>query len=384
MSVKERSTQALKIAADIMTKKPVVFHSSMTIEEAAQNFLEHNYSSAPVLSSTGEILGVLDEFSLIKIKLIQHLEEQGRDKLAFHVDSLQQATFVKDTAPLLEVVRDMMKAPNHRLLVVNNAHTLMGIISPKDVLLYVVGERRKSQDLKAELEKTKNDLEKTLKELETTKSKLDIYQDMVMDNPTMIHSVNEQGKIIMANKKMHQILGYEQGELVGKSIFDLYAKAVHPDAVSGLKKIMEDGHHSNTFTTMIKKSGEKVRADIASTALFDDHHKFIGTISVSRPVDSDVLLRALHGVLAKEKDGGDRYGVIKELEEEHIEKPKVSKPAKEVKPAVPAATPDASSTTKIASGAPGAVSTAASAIGADDKKKVLKKPVATTTKISKI
>lgn len=305
----------LKIASDIMTKKPVVFHSSQTIDEAAQNFIEHNYSSAPVLSSSGEILGVLDEFSLIKIKLIQHLEEQGRDKLAFHIDSLQPACFVKENVPLLEVVRDMMRAPNHRLLVINNAKNLLGIISPKDVLLYVVGEKRKSQDLKAELEKTKNDLEVTLAELETTKSKLDIYQDMVMDNPTMIHSVNEQGEIIMANNKMHTELGYNPGELIGKTIFDLYAQAAHPEAVSGLKKVIEEGRHSNTFTTMLKKNGDKVRADIASSALYDNYHKFIGTISVSRPVDADVLLRALHGVLANEGKG-ERYGAIKDIVDE--------------------------------------------------------------------
>lgn len=306
----------IRIALDIMTKKPFVLQSAMTISEAATIFLEHNFSSAPVLGGAGEVMGILDEFSLIKIKLVQHLDENGKDKLAHHKDFFQQAHFVKEQAPLLEVVKEMMKAPGNRLLVINNAKALVGIISPKDVLRYVAGTRQKSLDLRAELEKTKEDLDKTIQELKQTKSKLDIYKDMVMDNPTMIHSVNKAGNIIMANKKMHEVLGYESDELVGKSMFSIYSDAVHTDAVSGLKKIIQAGFHQNAFTTMVKKNGEKMRVDISSTSLVDEKDNFIGTISVSRPVDADILLRALHGVLSKDLVSSERFGVIKNILDE--------------------------------------------------------------------
>jgi PAS domain S-box-containing protein len=314
----ESSPAQMKVAADLMTKKPHVLMSSMTLAQASADFIRFNFSSAPVMSSSGEVMGLLDDFSLIKIKLIQQLDDLGRDKLAFHSELLQEVHSVKENEPLLEVIKKMTKAPTHRLLVFNNANTLVGIISPKDVLRFLAGETQKSVDLRGELDKTRNALEKMTQELEKTKNKLDTYKDMVMDNPTMIHSVDEKGVIIIGNRKFHDILGYGKNELIGKTIFEVYAESVHPEVVTGLKKIMENGHHQNTFTTMVKKNGEKIRVDIASTCLLDDQGKFVGTISVSRPVDADILLRALHGVLSKDLVSGDRYGLIKDMIEDEV------------------------------------------------------------------
>ncbi len=69
---------------------------------------------------------------------------------------------------------------------------------------------------------------------------------------------------------------------------------------------------------MLKKNGEKLRIDIVSTAIHDEAGEFVGTISVSRPVDSDILLRALHGVLHTDMDTSSRDGVLRELEKELI------------------------------------------------------------------
>jgi PAS domain S-box-containing protein len=113
----------------------------------------------------------------------------------------------------------------------------------------------------------------------------------------MMHSVDKEGRIIMANAKIHRVLGYEDGELVGMTIFDLYAKSCHHEALSGLKKIQEAGVHNSIYSTMMTKRGAKIRVDIVSSALLGLHKEFLGTISVSRIVDSELLLRALHGVL---------------------------------------------------------------------------------------
>lgn len=317
MKKKEKATNSIKdsnvLASEIMTKNPYVVQSSMTINEVSEFFLEHNFTSAPVLGSDGDILGILDEFTLIKIKVGQHMGESKKDKLAFYTEMFQPIFMVVETEPLIEVMKQMIKAPNHRLFVMNSFKTLVGIISPKDVLRYVVGARKKSVDIKAELESTKNSLNKTLFELQKTKNRLEIYQDIVMENPTMIHSVDAKGKIIMANRKMHEILGYSPGELIGKTIYDIYADNVHDKALEGLKTIIAKGSHKNTYTTMVKKTGEKFRVDVASAAINDDKDKFIGTISVSRPVDSDVLLRALHGVMSSADIPTDRYESIKDI-----------------------------------------------------------------------
>ncbi len=269
----------------------------MTIREVAQLFLDKNYTSAPVMSAAGEIMGVVDEFGLIKAKLVQRIETQSRDKIAHHTEYLLPATTVTEDTKLPDVIKEMIKAPNHRLLVLNRAQGLVGIISSKDILKFVIGvQATPGPDLKQQLQSAKESLAKVETELQQTKGRLEVYKDIVMENPSMIHSVDSAGKILMANKKMHIELGYDPNELLGKTMFDLYAQSMHHEAVQGLKKVEEDGKHQSTLTTMMKKSGEKVRVDIASAALHDDKGHFVGTISVSRVIDSDILLQALHGV----------------------------------------------------------------------------------------
>ena len=67
----------------------------------------------------------------------------------------------------------------------------------------------------------------------------------------------------------------------------------------------------------MRKDGSTVRCDIASSALRDSNGKFISTISVLRPVDSEELLRALNGVMSEENGPLARYAnAIKAVKEE--------------------------------------------------------------------
>ena len=106
----------------------------------------------------------------------------------------------------------------------------------------------------------------------------------------------------MANKREHEALGYENGELVGKTIFDIYGQQMHTLAREGLKKIMERGSHPVTFTVLFKKDGTMIRCDIASSAIYDDDGKFVSSISALRQVDNEELLKNLAGIV-DDKDG---------------------------------------------------------------------------------
>ena len=123
------------------------------------------------------------------------------------------------------------------------------------------------------------------------------YQKLYDDSPYSMHSVDEKGIVVLANKRLHEMLGYKHGELIGESVVKLYSDTVRHDALAGLKKIMEEGYQHNIYTTMITKTGEKLRVDVASSALRDDNGNFMSTITISRTVDSQILLRALHGIV---------------------------------------------------------------------------------------
>ena len=62
--------------------------------------------------------------------------EHSRDKLAHHSEYLRARHFVcVKRRHSTEVVKEMIKSPNHRVLVINKLKMLVGIISPKDILL---------------------------------------------------------------------------------------------------------------------------------------------------------------------------------------------------------------------------------------------------------
>ncbi|MCB0357915.1 MAG: CBS domain-containing protein, partial [Bdellovibrionales bacterium] len=275
----------MKTAKDLMTKDPILVQSGSDVRDQLKQFLENDISSAPVVNPLGEILGALNEVGLIKSYLLNKIKHKDNNmKVIHHKELLDPIEIVKESRPATEVIRIMIHSPNHRVVVVNNMNQVTGVISPKDILKFLAGEDSENKLLKDELKETQDKLEALQQKLEDMQMVLTNYQDLYQDAPTMMHSVDAKGTITMANKKIHNVLGYDDNELIGKTIFDLYAKNCHGQATQGLKTIMKDGFHNSTYSTMITKDGGKVRVDVVSTALRDKYGKFIGTISASRPI----------------------------------------------------------------------------------------------------
>ena len=251
----------MKTAKDLMTSDPIIIQSGSDVRDQLKLFLDNDITSAPVLNPLGEILGSLNEVGLIKSYLVHKIQQKENNqnmKVIHHKELLEPTEIVKETELATEVIRLMISSPNHRVVVVNNMKQVTGVISPKDILKFLAGDDKENKLLRDELEETQLKLDHLKEKLDSMQSALSNYQDLYQDAPTMMHSVDSHGKIIMANKKIHEILGYDPEELIGKTIFDLYAKSCHGQAALGLKEIMEDGFHNSTYSTMITKEGAKV------------------------------------------------------------------------------------------------------------------------------
>ena len=309
----------MKTAKNLMTKDPITVPSGSELRDQVRSFIDNNISSAPVISPVGEILGTLTELALIRayLTLQMHGPHNG-SKVVHFKEFLEPSTTVKEDEPVTEVIKSLIKAPTHRLVVQNSASYVTGIISPKDILGFLAGEDHKNSLLRDELAETKKMLENIKEKLKDAEEVLQNYQKVYQDAPTMMHSVDAKGKIIMANKKIHEILGYKPGELLGKTLYDIYAKNCHAEDSYGLKRIIENDYHNSTYSTMMTKKQQKIRVDIASSALKDHHGKFIGTISVARVIDSDELLRTLHGVLNKDHVQKEDLEEFLKLEHEKV------------------------------------------------------------------
>jgi PAS domain S-box-containing protein len=294
----------MKIAKDIMTRNPKFVQSGDELSSTVTLFLDSGIHFSPVITLLGEVLGLLSEIGLIRASLRNYLDPDKHEKVYAHKDLLEEAGFVNEDTEMEEIVKVMLNTPSRRVLVKNKEGKFTGIISPKDVLSLLNGTQAKVRDLRAELIAFK---EKTFvlqrKIIEATSSK-EKFQKIFEDSPYMIHGVDANGYIVLANKKIHERLGYAPQELLGKKINELYPSTMLPMAVDGLKKIIAEGSHVTTYTTMLTKLGDKLRADIASSSLKNNDGSFLSTISISREIDSEALLRALHGAF-RDKPGMD-------------------------------------------------------------------------------
>lgn len=292
----------MRIAADFMTPNPKMIGSGEALVDVIKLFLSEGITSCPIINPLGEVMGVLTELALVKAYMLHQARFVNESRVGHHLELLDPVSYVGADSPIIEILRSMILSPTHRVLVKNKHGKIVGIISPKDLMRATIGAENPAQSIRQRLKEAEQLLKTSLAKTKSLEQTLEVYQQAFQETPYMMHAVNEKGIVIMANKREHEILGYAEGELTGKSMFDLYTKNMHNLAAEGLKEIMETGHHHNTYTTLLTKKNEAIRCDISSSAILDNQGKFVSTISVLRPIDTDEMLRILHGIVDT-KDG---------------------------------------------------------------------------------
>lgn len=273
-------------ASQIMTPQPYVIPSAMDIMEAAQFYTKHSITTAPVQNPLGEVLGLLSDMDLLKALVQYKSNPKGAYNKIIHAQEwFEPVIFVRNDDTPSDVVKALVVSPTHRVLVRDESKKIVGIISPKDLLRNLCGDKKVSKPLLDELHALNAQIEALKGKLSEMTMYLETYDTVFQSGMYMLHSVNREGKIVMANERLHKLLGYEPGTLIGKTIFDIYHASVHQDARAGLKKIMAEGKHFLTYSIMLKKNGESIKVDLASAALKDEAGRFLGTFTISRPYE---------------------------------------------------------------------------------------------------
>lgn len=283
-------------ARDVMTPNPASVSSQSNVEDVVEFFLQNSFSSAPVLDDSGRVLGQLSELNLMRAFVKVEVSQSQNQKLIEFKSLFMEPQFVETSTSLPEVVTALIRCPLHRVLVKNGAGKLVGIISPKDILRRFKGADR--QNLQSKLKDLEGEVKKLSHHLKDTQADMDLYKRLFESSPVMTHSVDQKGVILMANPLLHEFLGYDPGELVGQSIFDLYPESLHHEVQQGLQEVIEQGKHALSYSSFKSKSGEVCRVEVISSSLMNDRGEFVGTLTLSRPVDGDQLLRSLHGILS--------------------------------------------------------------------------------------
>ncbi len=144
-------------AAELMTRNPVSINQKATVREALALFTNKGFCVAPVIDDAGRPVGVLSSSDIL-VHDREHVEHatpvvergplttgQGESiRRGFQVENVDRtrvtdmmtpAVFAVSTdASAAEVIAEMLRLHVHHLFVVDRAGTLVGVVSPLDIL----------------------------------------------------------------------------------------------------------------------------------------------------------------------------------------------------------------------------------------------------------
>ncbi len=267
---------------NFMSQVLFTIDDKMNLAKVAEFFAAHKLTTVPVVSHEGDIIGVVSDFQLLRL-LLRDKAESKKKTIGDYWEELDPVVTIGEDESIVNAFRLMIQSPNHRIYTIREGQ-LTGALSPKDFLLYMAGGRNKSdQPIDANVQKQ---IESILKELYDTRKKLSDFQTIFNDSPFLMHSVDMKGKILAANRMIHFVLGYHEGDLVGKSLRQLYPPEAYKSAMAGLQTVAALGFHPLVNAVMMKKDGSIVRVDIASTLKKDTKGQAEATITVGRLSDS--------------------------------------------------------------------------------------------------
>ncbi len=265
-------------AQQIMHDATPVLSFDTTVPEAVEYFAKHKLEFAAVQASADRFHGVITEGSLMRIYL-RHKSHPEKDSLILYRDLFEPAQLINKDEPFSEVVKKIVTAVGHRVFVIDERSAVIGYIKARDILPFFI-------DTKAAQSSTTGGIS-------PDHSELYLYENFFTQSPFMMHSINRQGEIQMANEILHRVLGHTYGDLLGKTVLDLYPKDVQQKVAESLVQIIDRGFHKVVTGQMLHHSGKLIEVEMVSRALLDQNGETIGTITVSRPLDMKYLLECL-------------------------------------------------------------------------------------------
>jgi CBS-domain-containing membrane protein len=128
-------------AADIMTPDPVSIRQDAPLPEAVSLLAEKDISALPVLDGAGRPVGVLSRTDIVRHASQGLGADSSRAQAGpAHVPTVQEVMTpallsVSPSASAVEVVSHLLGLGNvHRIFVVDDTGSLVGVVSARDVL----------------------------------------------------------------------------------------------------------------------------------------------------------------------------------------------------------------------------------------------------------
>lgn len=264
-----------------MRKKTPVLSFDTTVPEAMTYFQKEETPFALVQASPSRFQGILTEGNLMRVYL-RYRTQPSKDSIILYRNFFEPAQLIHEDEPFSEVIKKVVTAEHNRVFVINGESSVVGYISVKDILPYLPVENESAGTVKPKLAP---DLDPS--------SDLYLYETFFSQSPFLMHSVNRAGVIRMANSILHRVLGFSDGELIGKSVFDIYPKEVMELVRQSLSQIIDERNFKVVKGQMVHSTGKLVDVEMVSRALLNQSGQVIGTVTVTRPLDMAFLLNCM-------------------------------------------------------------------------------------------
>lgn len=285
-----------------MSPAPITISTYATLEYAEKIFAENRFTAIPVVDQREIIVGVLTDFILVKLFLhrasIKSANKSGLNLLYFQ-DKLDPIATIEEDEPITSAFKVMSQSPNHRVFVTKDGK-LSGALSPKDVIPLLAGGEARSPKSSNDIVEAQKKINELLAELENERSQLRNYANFFDNAPVMMHSVDFKGNIVMANKMLHTMLGYDPNEIIELPYVEMYPYQLRNQVEKSLDLIKSTGYIPLVSSMMVKKDKSLLKVEMASM-LRKENGIPVTTISVSRPSESSNILDYLRLATAAEE-----------------------------------------------------------------------------------
>jgi PAS domain S-box-containing protein len=237
--------------------------------------------------------GILTPEALLKIfikyqKQVFHRLSEKKENILHWLSDLPKPHFVQEAEDFNSVLKKMLASSQAYLLVLGQAEDVIGFIRHRDLLPYF--SSKASMGLVHQGKESSLEKEKVRAVASTLENDVYYFESFFTKAPFMMHSVNRDGIIQLANEMLHHVLGYYYPELLGRSIEELYTKENFLQAKRSIQSIIDGQFQPVVSSRMKRKDGKTIDVEITSRALLNSSGQSVGTLTISRPADLKLLM----------------------------------------------------------------------------------------------
>jgi PAS domain S-box-containing protein len=113
------------------------------------------------------------------------------------------------------------------------------------------------------------------------------YRSLYNDTPVMLHSIDNEGRLVAVNEHWLKVMGYTREEVLGRPVTDFHTAESRRRAIEGMAKLRAGEPRRDIGYRLVKRNGELIDVLLSATV----HREDDGRIRHSLAVLTDITAR---------------------------------------------------------------------------------------------